>query len=688
MRIRRASSLALPLGGGSIALMVAGLVLMFVDRHATMPEAAASAAWTVPNVLGVCVNVVAVAIGMLLARRRPQNRIGWLFLAAGVALALNTFGTAYGVHALVIDPGSLPAGRLVAWLANSTGIIPSLMLTSIFLLFPTGQLRSPRWRPVAWVIGSAICVTTVLVLIFATLGWYHPFQARSGDGGGGVLVTLAFVLLFILPLVASFVGSVASLIVRFKGSVGDERLQLKWFAAAAVIVMATFIPAFLSSSSSPPPLVSLLQSVAFVLLFTAIAIAVLKYRLYEIDIVINRAVVYGSLGLFITLVYVGLVVGVGTLVGDRGSVLLSAVAAAVVAVLFHPVQQRSRRLANRVVYGKRATPYEVLADFAERVAGTYALDDVLPRTARMLAEGTGAARADVWIVVGAELRAAASWPAGEIEPVALGADGTVVVPGATATVPVRYQGELLGALSLHKAPGYPFTSTDEKLVSDVASQAGLVLHNVRLIEDLKASRQRLVAAQDEERRRLERNIHDGAQQQLVALAVKARLAEQVGARDPEKGRDLLREVQEGLKEALEDLRDLARGIYPPLLADKGLAAALEAQTRKAVVPVEVTVDGIARYRQEVEAAVYFSVLEGLQNVAKYARATRATVRLAQSNGTLLFEVADNGDGFDAGATTYGTGLQGIADRLAALGGTLDVRSRPGEGTTIAGAVPV
>jgi signal transduction histidine kinase len=685
MRIRRTPRLALSVGGGSIALMVGGLALMFVDRHAAMPSDASSAAWTVPNVLNVSVTIAGVAIGTLLAYRRPDNRIGWLFIAAGVAFALNTFGTAYGVRALVIDPGSLPAGRPVAWLANSTGIIPSLMLTAIFLLFPTGRLPSRRWRPVAWVIGAAVGATTVLVAVFATLGWSHPFRAQPG---GGPILTLVFVLLFIFPLVASFVGSIASLIVRFLGSVGDERLQLKWFAAAAVLVMATFIAAFSSGSSSPPPLISLLQSAAFVLLYAAIAVAVLKYRLYEIDVVINRAVVYGMLALFITVVYVSLVVGVGTLVGDRGSALLSAVAAAVIAVLFQPVQQRSRRLANRVVYGKRATPYEVLSDFAERVAGTFGVDDVLPRTARMLAEGTGAVRADVWIVVGPELRAAGSWPSAEVERVGLGPGGTVDVPGATVTVPVRYQGELLGALSLWKAPGYPLTSTDEKLLSDVASQAGLVLRNARLIEDLRASRQRLVAAQDEERRKLERNIHDGAQQQLVALAVKARLAEQVGSRDPERGQALLREVQEGLGEALEDLRDLARGIYPPLLADKGLAAAIEAQTRKAVLPVEVAADGIGRYRQETEAAVYFSVLEGLQNVAKYAHASRAIVRLAQSNGTLLFEVSDDGDGFDAGATAYGTGLQGIADRLAALDGRLDISSRPGEGTTVVGALPV
>jgi signal transduction histidine kinase len=209
-----------------------------------------------------------------------------------------------------------------------------------------------------------------------------------------------------------------------------------------------------------------------------------------------------------------------------------------------------------------------------------------------------------------------------------------------------------------------------------------------LIEDLRASRQRLVAAQDEERRRIERNIHDGAQQQLVALAVKLRLADALVGKDEERAHALLGELHGETSQALEDLRDLARGIYPPLLADEGLAAALSAQARKSSIPVEVVPDGIGRYPEETEAAVYFSCLEALQNVAKYAEASKATVRLSQLNGSLAFEVTDDGRGFDPAAASRGTGLQGIADRLAALGGAVDVVSSPGAGTTIAGRIPV
>jgi len=261
--------------------------------------------------------------------------------------------------------------------------------------------------------------------------------------------------------------------------------------------------------------------------------------------------------------------------------------------------------------------------------------------------------------------------------------------------PVRHDGELLGALSIQKKAGDQVTPTEERLVRDLAAQAGLVMRNVVLtqdlrdhIEQLRASRQRLVTAQDEERRKLERNLHDGAQQQLVALSVKLRLLGQLIDRDTEKAKSIAGDLQHDAGEALTELRDLARGIYPPLLADKGLVAALESQAQRSAVPVSIEAVAVDRYPREVEAAVYFSCLEALQNVAKYARATRAVVRLSDGGGRLRFEVLDDGVGFDTDATSYGTGLQGIADRLAVLGGDVHLRSAPGAGTAVGGEVPV
>jgi signal transduction histidine kinase len=254
--------------------------------------------------------------------------------------------------------------------------------------------------------------------------------------------------------------------------------------------------------------------------------------------------------------------------------------------------------------------------------------------------------------------------------------------------PVRHQGEVLGAITVSFPPSDPITPGKSRLVEDLAAQAGLVLRNARLIQELRASRHRIVSAQDARAKKLERDLHDGAQQQLVALSVKLGLAGQLADRDPVAAKALLGQLQGEATDAIDTLRDLARGIYPPLLADQGLAAALSAQARKSAVPVEVVAEGVERYPQDVEAAVYFSTLEALQNVAKYAGASKATVRLARNDGHLTFSVHDDGRGFDPSGTRFGTGLQGMSDRLEAIGGTLSVRSAVGDGTTIRGSVPV
>ena len=255
-------------------------------------------------------------------------------------------------------------------------------------------------------------------------------------------------------------------------------------------------------------------------------------------------------------------------------------------------------------------------------------------------------------------------------------------------MPVVHQGELLGATSITMPKDEPLRPAGPQPVADVASQAGLVLANAGLIEDLRASRRRLVAAQDEERRRLERNLHDGAQHDLVALALKAQLADITVDQDPAQARHILGELKADAAGALQNLRDLARGIYPPLLADMGLAAALSAQASKSPLPVTVEADGIGRFPQATEAAVYFCCLEALQNIAKYAHAAQARIFLQMQNGTLRFTVSDDGAGYDTSRTPLGSGQRNMADRLAARGGRLEVRSAPSQGTTITGDLPI
>ncbi len=670
-------------GLASVALLAGALALMFVDRDAVLPADAAR--WSIPAILNVATDFAVVVIGIALASRRPENPIGWMFMVAGLALGVASFGSYYGLHTVKVVPGSLPAGRVLAWFSNWVWAIPNGLLIFLFLLFPTGHLRSRRWRPVAWFAGAVFVLLVLCGLVYATSVWANPFGPNQQVSGLAKAARMGLIVVQVVGLPAAIVASFLSVVFRFIGSRGEERLQLKWFVTAAALVALGFIPFFLGSNSVAG---SVFTSLALLFLWLAIGIAVLKYHLYEIDVVISKTVVFGSLAVFITLVYVGLVVGVGTIAGNRSSPLLSALAAAVVALAFQPVRQRAQRLANHLVYGKRATPYEVLSDFAERIAGAYASEDVLPRMAQIVAAGTGADRTVVWLRVGNELRAEASsdgLPEGSVLPIA--GDDLPPLPRGETAIPVTHRGELLGTISIRMPPNEPLTPAGQRLVADVASQAGLVLSNVRLIEELRASRQRLVTAQDAERRKLERNLHDGAQQQLVALAIKQRLAASLIQRDPEKAGQMLDALEAETAEALENLRDLARGIYPPLLADQGLAAALAAQARKATLPVEVEADSIGRYPQEIEAAVYFCCLEALQNVTKYAKATRTLVRLSAADRRLAFYVSDDGRGFDPERTPLGSGLQNMADRLAALGGSFEVRSRPGEGTTVSGRLP-
>jgi signal transduction histidine kinase len=678
MRAQTARWVAGSIAAASLALMAGGLALAYLDRHAL---SAAQTNWDFSDVFEDVVNMAIPVTGFVIASRRPGNRIGWMALAAGLALGLSRFAGQYGQHATVAAPGSLPAGRAAIWLSAWIWPIPLAVVAFLFLLFPTGRLRSRRWRPAAWFVGVVFALSTVAVLVGATREWSHPFASFQQMVSPPVLAAM----LILFP--AALVVSGAAVVVRYVRSSGDERLQLKWFAAAAVLVVATFFPVILSNSNSV--VAAVLNNLAFLCLNAAIAIAILKYRLYEIDIVINRAVLYGTLAAFITAVYVGLVAGVGTLVGNRHSALLSALAAAVVAIAFQPVRQWAGRLANRVVYGRRATPYQVLSDFARRIGGAYASEDVLPQMAQIVAAGTGAERVVVWLRVDDELYPEASSDGGP-HPAPRPVEGQALpsLPDADVSVPVVYQDELLGAISIRMPRGEPLRPAGEQLVADVASQAGLALSNAGLVEDLRASRQRLVAAQDEERRRLERNLHDGAQQDLVALAIKLRLAGAAADEDPAQTKEIIGELQADAAAALENLRDLARGIYPPLLADLGLVAALNGQARKSPVPVAVEADGIGRLPQDTEAAVYFCCLEALQNIAKYARATQARICLQAQDGMLCFTVSDDGAGYDARRTVMGSGQRNMADRLAALDGRLEVRSAPGQGTVVTARLPL
>jgi signal transduction histidine kinase len=513
------------------------------------------------------------------------------------------------------------------------------------------------------------------------------------------------VTLILLPI--CMIASAVSLVQRFRRSRGVDRLHLKWLAAASAAVAVGYVLFWLvtlpfGSDAAAPLWAQIVEFAAlcsFVFIPIGAGIAILKHRLFDIDVVINKTVVFGVLAGFITAVYVAIVVGIGHVIGsaNKPNLGLSILATAIVAFAFQPVRERVQRFANRLVYGQRATPYEVLSEFSSKVAETYATEEVLPNMARTVAEGTGAAHAEVWLRFHDQLRPAASWPSDRLQylnPVSFIDAALPSFHGTDKAIAVRHQGELLGALTVAKPTGEPLNPAEEKLLTDLASQAGLVLRNVALtnellvrLEELTASRQRLVTAQDQERRRLERNLHDGAQQNLVALKMRLALARRITEREPRSAEEVIGNLEQDADDALNTLRDFARGIYPPLLADQGLHAALEAQSRKAPVPVEVHSEGVSRYPQEIESAVYFCCLEAIQNISKYAHATRAVVMLEQREGELAFSITDDGVGFDPATTSRGSGTQNMVDRLEALEGTLTVESSVGKGTTVRARLP-
>ena len=683
------------LTGLTLLMLIAALVLLGLD--ARVMDAGGVVFYV------VCALAVAVyaGIGRLIATRLPGNAIGWLLGLIGLSLAASLFTEQYALRGLAVAAGSLPVVRQVGALSEVMLVLVLCQLVFVVLLFPDGRLPSRRWRPVLW--GAYVALAGAVAqrlqggtiegltnaLLGARVAYPNPLGVfpRHGVFSGVFDVIVAIAL-------ATAVLAVASVFVRRRGASAELRQQLAWLGYVGALTAVLFVLGGVGSLVAPSnaPLADLLWVLLVLTPFVGVplacAVAVLKYRLYDLDVVVRKTVVAGLVAAAFTAIYALVVVGVGAVTGHAGSSALTFAAAALAAVVLQPVRARAGLLADRLVYGRRATPYEVLSEFAGRIAGTYSTEEVLPRMARMLTEATGAERAEVWLRSGRSERLEAAWPAaaGTTDQSA----GQVVGAGPddpTQAFAVEHLGERLGALRITCSPREPLTPAGDRLVRDVAAQAGLVLRNVGLIEDLRASRQRLVTAADQARRGLERNLHDGAQQQLVALRISLGLARQVVASSPDEAAELLAQTDHQAEEALQEMRELAHGIYPPLLADLGLGAALEAQARKAALPVTVEASAVGRYSQEIEAAVYFCVLEALQNAAKYAQASAARVTLRQDGQSLAFTVADDGKGFDQASTPMGTGLQGIADRLAALGGTIDITSAPGHGTQVTGRVP-
>lgn len=666
------------------ALAVAALLALggLVYAALSTPIGVLVDSWLPANAFGA---LLGIPMAWALCRAEPDHRVVWVFVGAiaitglqvPVIAIVEAWAADAGVAYAFVPPDQMPFGVYVAnaLQASTWPLIVIPMVTVLPLLFPDGRLPSSRWRPVAW-LGAAATALVPLGLIYMTaIETSIPLDQQYTDPQGlGWLAAIGLSALFPAAVAASVVG----LIVKMRRADGVERHQIRWFVFGAAVFGAgagTFI------FDQTGELFRIVVMPMLVVFFGSITVAILRYRLYDIDIVIRRSVVFGALAIFITGVYVAVVVGIGNLIGDTSNLLLAVGATALVAVLFEPVRARVQHWANVWVYGERATPYEVLAGMS---ASDRTPDEQLSEGARLLAEATGADHVVVWSGRGSSRFACATWPAEsapdrstwDLEHDIVSEDGAI------------------GSVALAKRPGEPPTTQDRRLVSEFAGQASLLLANMQLneslrqrLEQLGESRRRLVSAQDETRRKLERDLHDGAQQQVVALKVKLGLAKTMAANEgAEKVAEMVAQISVEAEDAVDTLRDLARGIYPPLLEAEGLQVAVEAQARSAPIPVTVHAAGMERYSREVETAVYFCVLEALSNVIKYAEASSAHVRLEQFGDRLRFSVEDDGVGFDPHKATSGTGLQGIADRIDTLGGELEVTSARGSGTRVEGTV--
>lgn len=421
--------------------------------------------------------------------------------------------------------------------------------------------------------------------------------------------------------------------------------------------------------------------------------------------VLHRVLVWVGLAVFVVGVYVVVVRGFGALIGrtDSPSVPLSVLATATVALSFARVQSGLERSASRLLGGHSA-PYDVLSRFSESMPEDDSTEDLPARMARLLAEGTGARWAQVWVSVAGQLILAATWPED--------ADTTETPPGLLPeardaagpdlrALAVTHGGEPLGVLRLQERSGLPLSSVEERLFTALADRAGLMLRLVgvradlelrrgELLEradELRASRRRLIETQDAERRRLERDLHDGAQQHLVALTVNLRLAQTLSSSSPVRAAALLGLQADAATVAIDTLSSLSRGIYPRLLSEQGLVPALRSAVATSAIPVTVVAEGMVRLPAAVEAALYFCCMEAVQNAAKHSGASTLVVRLSDHLGTSQLVVTDDGAGFGrASGQSTGTGLANMRDRMDAVGGTVTVTSLAGIGTTVTALV--
>jgi two-component system NarL family sensor kinase len=634
-----------------------------------------------PHMLFSPVSAIIFSItGVLIASRHPKNAIGWLFELVGLLSALILLANAYyGVSQIT----PLPGENFFLWLQTWVWI-PTIFISLSFLLllFPDGRLISNRWWPI--LISAVIGIVGVVFAI-----GFHPDPGLQEGLGlpapnpyslAGAEGALTNILYFSGGFMAvAVISSVAAIIVRYRQSSGVRRMQMKWLVYAGIfviagIVLASSLAGIFPNDPSIDELTIIIIDLTIAGVAAATGIAIIRHGLYDINLLINRTLVYGALTVAVIVIYI-LVVGLmSILFRSRGELVVSLIATGIVAVGFQPLRERLQRAVNHLMYGERDEPYAVISRLGQRLESTIAPESVLPTITKTISQTLKLPYVAIALIEEEDVRITAS--AGE--------------PGVEVhSLSLRFQSEEFGQLLFSpRSPGEPFTQGEQILLKDIAQQASIAVHTTRLTSDLLRAHRRLVRAREEERRRIRRDLHDGLGPMLASYRLKIGSAVQLMDRSPDEAQSLLKEIERDLATGLDEIRRLVYDLRPPALDELGLVRAIK-QDAPQVSNLYIRFDTpgeILELPAAVDVAAYRIIHEALNNCVRHARASRVTVRMKVGEH-LDLSIEDNGVGLPE-SYRPGVGLSSMRERAEELGGTFDISWTKGEGTKIHVRLPL
>jgi signal transduction histidine kinase len=662
-----------------------------------------TAAGDLPGVVWTLTGPAALyAVGLVAVLRLPDRTVTAWLIAAGATFAVEVcLGDAL-LPALGTGSFLWVLALTRAWVGTSS-VVAAIGLIG---LFPTGVTRRPGER---WLLRTVVALAAALpiLLLLVTPVTPHGMYPNEAEptlrsplyvpalGPVGPAANLAYQ---VFPVLIA--AGVAVLYLRYRRTGPDERRRIRWllFGMGGATIASTAITAlaWVATPAWFDLAAAMLWPVTQVLALGSVILALSHQGVLGIDRPARRAAVYRMLWLLIGTGCLAVAAMLGVLAGRYLSIGAAVLVTAAAAILVQPMRRRLERLADRWVFGARLDGYEVLTRFGSLLSTSPGATDLLPRLAAAVRQGLDLHWARVRLHLDPALGPAP----------AVGADGIAAddpVEPALA-VPLTYAGTMIGGIECGPRRDGLLLDEDRRLLGQLAGQAATAVHNLRLTAELSArleiirrqaaeltaSRARVVQAEDAERRRIQRDLHDGVQQDLVAVSAKLALVRERLRRGDPRGDDSLVELQQDLSRLLVQVREFAHAIHPPVLVDQGLLEAIEAQAAR--LPLEVVIEADpalrgVRYPQHIEATTWYLVSEALTNAVKHAEAHRVTVALSQPNGRLCVEIRDDGRGFDPVAPR-GLGLAGLADRIAIVDGTLGVDSAPGRGTALHADIPL